>query len=62
MKFKDIAEWSERWSIPFLGLAAGNKPDDNPDYQNDQEYSGPDSSLEDISDRLTTSQGQSGKK
>jgi hypothetical protein len=30
--------------MPFLGLALGNKPDDNPDYQNDQEYSGPDSS------------------
>jgi hypothetical protein len=57
MKLKDITEWSEHWSIPFLGLAPGDKPDDNPDYQNDHEYSRPDSGLEDISDHLTASQG-----
>jgi hypothetical protein len=30
-------------SFAFLGLAPGNKPYDNPDYQNDQNSSHPDS-------------------
>jgi hypothetical protein len=49
---------------PFLfsGLAPGNKPDDSPDYQHDQNYSHPDSGLKDISDHLTASQAQSRKK
>jgi hypothetical protein len=62
MKLKDITDWSERWSIPFLRLALGKKPDDKPNYKNDQEYSRPDSGLEDISDHLTASQGHSTKK
>ena len=55
MKIKDITEWSERWSNLILGLAPGKRPDDNPDYQNHQEYSGPNSGLEDIADHLTAS-------
>lgn len=62
MKIKDITEWSERWSNLILGLAPGKQPDDNPDYQNHQEYSGPNSGLEDIADHLTASQGYSRNK
>ena len=62
MKIKDITDWSERWSISFSGLGLGNKLDDNPDYQNDQKYSHPDSGPEDISDRLTASQDYSREK
>jgi hypothetical protein len=62
MRLKHITEWSERWAIPFLCLAPGKKPDDNPDYQNDQEYSRPDSGLEYISDHLTATQDHSRKK
>jgi hypothetical protein len=49
-------------TLLFSGLAPGNKPDDNPDYQHDQNYSHPDSGLKDISDHLTASQGHSRKK
>ena len=55
MKLKDIAEWPTLWSNLFLGLAPSEKPDDKPNYENDQKYSRPDSRLEDISDRLTAS-------
>jgi hypothetical protein len=48
--------------LPFSGLAPGNKPDDNSDYEHDQNYSHPDSGLEDISNHLTASQGHSRKK
>jgi hypothetical protein len=46
----------------FSGLAPRNKPDDNPDYKNDENCSHPDSSLEDISDHFAASQGYSRKK
>ena len=46
---------SERWLNLSLGLASGKKPDDDPDYQNDQEYSRPDSGLENIADHFTAS-------
>jgi hypothetical protein len=49
-------------ALPFSGLAPGNKPDDNPDYQHHQNYAHPDSGLENISDHLTASQGHSRKK
>jgi hypothetical protein len=57
-----VTEISLHKHLNSLGLLPGNKPDDNPDYQNDQKYSHPDSSLEDISDHLTASQGHSRKK
>jgi hypothetical protein len=43
------------WSLvnAALGFASGKKPNDNPNYQNDQEYSRPDSRLKDIAYRLT---------
>ena len=46
----------------FSSFTPGKKPDDNPNYQNYQEYSRPDSGLEDISDHLTASQGHTRKK
>jgi hypothetical protein len=49
-------------ALLFSGLAPGNKPDDNPDYQHDQKYPHPDSGLEDISDHLTASQDHRRKK
>jgi hypothetical protein len=42
-----------------LGLAPGKQPDYSADYQNDQEYSRPDSGLENVSDYFTATQGQS---
>jgi SOS response associated peptidase (SRAP) len=48
-------------TLTELGLAPGKQPDNSAYYQNDQEYSRPDSGLEDISDHFTASQGHSRK-
>lgn len=45
----------------FSGPALGNHPDDEPDHQDDEDYSDPDSGLEDVHDQVTTSQGNSRK-
>jgi hypothetical protein len=48
-------------ALLFSSPALGNKPRDNADYRQNQNHSHPDSGLEDVSDDLTTSQGQSRK-
>jgi hypothetical protein len=48
--------------VNFLRLAPGKQPENSTDYQNDQEYPRPNSSLKDISNYLTASQDHSRKK
>jgi hypothetical protein len=42
--------------VNFLRFAPGKQPENSTDYQNDQEYPRPNSSLKDISNYLTASQ------
>ena len=62
MKIKDITEWVGALVKLFLGLAPCKQPDNNSNYENDQQYSRPDSRLEDIANRLTASRATAQRK